>query len=160
MAADATTPLPPPPPAPDALAPTAAPTVTLVRPPQAGELTLRWRIVTASMWILVGAAFVAVWRVSDQLGLTTWWIGPRGAPNSRVVQVVPFVPAVIMLLLSINRVRHVAWFGLAAAAAIIAIGVADFGHVFRLGLIEVLIGAAAAVVSMASLSGTYRRRAG
>lgn len=160
MAADATTPLPPPPPAPHADEPSVGSPVTLVRMPRAGELTLRWRIVTASMWILVAAAFVAVWRVSDQLGLTTWWIGPRGAPNSRLIQIVPFVPAVIMMLLSINRVRYVAWLGLVAAAATTAIGVADFGHVFRLGLIEVLIGAAAAVVSVASLSGTYRRRAG
>jgi len=113
----------------------------------------------AVTWVCVVAAIVAVWRVSDQLGLATWWIGPRGEPNPRLVQVLPFVPAVVMVLTSINRVRHASWWGLLAAAAIVAVGAGDLGRVFRLGLIEISIGVAAAAVSLASFSGTYRRRA-
>jgi hypothetical protein len=131
----------------------------MVRPPRPGELSTHWRVVMACTWILVAAALVAVWRVSDQLGLSTWWLGPRGEPRSRAVQIMPLLPAVAMLLVSINRVRHAAWYGIAAAAAIVAIGIGDLDRTFRLGLLEVTIGVAAAVVSAASSTGTYRRRA-
>lgn len=127
------------------------------RAPRAGELSARWRLVTAVTWIAVGVALGAVWRTSDQLGLSTWWIGPRGDPNWITIQLLPFVPAVLMVLATINRVRWLAWMGLVASAAVIAIGVGDLGRVAKLGVIEVLIGAAAAATSLASLTGTYRR---
>jgi hypothetical protein len=130
--------------------------VLLTRDPRAGELTPRWRMVTALTWIAVAAALGAVWRTSDQLGLSTWWIGPRGEPNARIVQVLPFVPAVLMTLAAVNHVRHVTWFGLLAAATTVALGVGDLGRIARLGVVEIAIGVAAAAVSLASLTGTYR----
>jgi hypothetical protein len=174
MAADASTPLPPPEASTEASteaateasteagssAITQAAAVVHVRPPRSGELTNRWRIITAITWALVVAAIGAVWRVSDQLGLSTWWLGPRGEPQPRIVQLLPFVPGVLMVLIAINRVRHVAIWGLLAASLIVGTGVADLGRVVRLGLLEVTIGAAAAAVSLVSLTGTYRRRTG
>jgi hypothetical protein len=139
---------------------TQAAAVVQVRPPRSGELTNRWRIITGVTWALVVAAIGAVWRVSDQLGLSTWWLGPRGEPQPRIVQLLPFVPGVLMMLIAINRVRYVAVWGLLAASLIVATGVADLGRVVRLGLLEVMIGAAAAAVSLVSLTGTYRRRTG
>src|SRR5262245_20292217 len=102
------------------------PTAEEVRPartPSAGELTAGWRMITGLTWILVVVALGAVWKTSDQLGLSTWWLGPRGAPNSLIVQLLPFLPAVLMVLAAINHVRYVPWFGLAASVLIVVVGV-------------------------------------
>jgi hypothetical protein len=76
------------------------------------------------------------------------------------VQLLPFVPAVAMLLGAINHVRRLALWGVLAAVAVIAIGIVDLGYVARLGWIEIAIGGAAGAVSLASRSGTFRPIAG
>lgn len=133
-----------------------APVVLLDPPPRAGELTLPWRIGTALTWIGVVLAMAAVWNASVQLGLSTWWLGPRGAPQPRAIQLMPFVAPLLMLLGTINNARRLPWFGLLAAAVTAAIGLGDIGRVPSIAATELLIAAAAAVVSVASLTGTYR----
>jgi len=128
------------------------------RAPRPGELTPAWRVLMALTWLAVGLAMGAVWSTSDQLGLATWWLGPRGEPNPQYIQVAVFLPALAMVLISVNRVRYASWFGVAAAAVMIAIGVADLSHVAALGMIEIAIGVAAGLVSLASLTGMYRRQ--
>jgi hypothetical protein len=130
--------------------------VVPIRTPRAGELSSKWRLMTALTWIAVVLALGSVWNVSDQLGLSTWWLGPRGEPRPRVVQLLPFVPAVVMVLAAINHIRQLAWWGVLAAALIVAVGVVDLGYVARLGWVEIAIGVAAGAVSVASRSGTYR----
>ena len=66
------------------------------------------------------------------------------------------VPPVLMLLAAINQVRRLAVFGLVAAAAIAVVGFVDLGYVRGLALIELGIAGSAALVSAASLTGTYR----
>jgi hypothetical protein len=132
-------------------------TVQQTRMPRPGELTPGWRIVTGVTWLLVLLAMAAVWRTSDQLGLSTWWLGPRGRPNSLVVQLLPFVPAVLMVLASINHVKYVPWYGTAASVLLIVAGLFDLSRVVGLGILEIAIGGAALVVSLVSLSGMYRR---
>lgn len=140
--------------------PVPAPVVLLDPAPRAGELTLPWRIVTALTWIAVVLAFAAVWNASVQLGLSTWWLGPRGAPQPRVIQLSPFVAPMLMLLGTINNVRWLGWYGLGAAGVLAAIGVGDLSRTTSIALTELTIAAAAAVISIASLTGTYRRPAG
>lgn len=151
---ESTAPLPPP----DVDAVPAAPVAVLLLdpPPRAGELTLRWRVATAVTWIAVGLALAAVWNASVQLGLSTWWLGPRGDPQPRVVQLLPFVPPVAMVLATINNVRWSCWYGLVAAAAIAAVGVGDLDRVGSLAATELAIAGAAAAISLAALTGTYR----
>ncbi len=132
------------------------PGVLLSRTPQAGELTPGWRLVHSLVWISVAVAIGSVWKTSDQLGMSTWWLGPRGAPRPRLVQILPFAPAVVMLLLAVNHVRHLAWAGVLSATLVIAVGVVDLGYALELALLEIAIGVAALVVSLASLTGTYR----
>jgi hypothetical protein len=127
------------------------------RPPRAGELTVGWRAVTAATWIGVVVGLAAVWNASVQLGLSTWWLGARADPQPRYIQFLPFVPPVLMLLATINQMRWLPWMGLASAAFIGAIGVADIGRVTSLAAVEIAIAGAAAAVSIASLTGTYRR---
>lgn len=157
MADDPTTATELPPPAFGEMAPAAEPVTLRDRPPRAGELTATWRVIVALTWLGVGFAFGAVWNTSDQLGLSTWWLGPRGDPNPRWVQVLPFVPAVVMVVIAANRVRYAAWIGVIASVLVIAIGIADLSHVARLGWIEVAIGVAAGAVSLAATTATYRQ---
>lgn len=134
-----------------------APSIVLLDPaPRVGELTLNWRIGTALAWISVVLAFAAVWNASAQLGLSTWWLGPRGEPQPRIVQIVPFVGPVLMVLGTINNARWLGWFGLAASVALAGIGAGDIGRVGTIAATELLIAAAAAGISVASLTGTYR----
>lgn len=149
-------PPPPPPPPVGGTATDPAPLVLLDPPPRAGELTLPWRIGTALTWIAVVLAFAAVWNASVQLGLSTWWLGPRGDPQPRVVQLAPFVPPALVLLGTINNVRWLGWFGLAAAGVLAGVGLGDLGRVGSIAATELAIAGAAAAVSVASLTGTYR----
>jgi hypothetical protein len=125
--------------------------------PQAGELTPAWRLGTAVTWIAVVLAFAAVWNSSVQLGLSTWWLGPRSQPRPLAVRLSPFVAPVLMLLGTINQVRWLAWWGLGASGVLVAYGAGDVGRVTSIGILEILIGVAAGLVSVASFSGTYRR---
>ena len=125
-------------------------------PPRSGELSSTWRIGTALLWIAVIVAFAAVWNSSVQLGLSTWWLGARDQPEPLAVRLIPFVPGALMVLGTINRVRRLAWFGLASSAAAVAVGLGDLGRVTSVAVLEILIGVAAAAVSAASLTGTYR----
>ena len=130
--------------------------VRLARTPRAGELTNGWRVITAVTWMMVVVGLGCVWKTSDQLGLSTWWLGPRGEPHSLIVQLLPFVPPVLMVLLSINHVRYVPWIGLGASGLVVLVGVFDVVRFRGLGILEIAIGLAAAVVSLVSLSGMYR----
>jgi hypothetical protein len=119
-------------------------------------MSMGWRIITISMWIGVFASFVGVWGASEQLGLLTWWLGPRAQPQPRFVQISPFYFPLIMVLGIVNQVRWMALAGVCAGAILAAYGFGDLDRVTRLGLVEILIGAAAAAVSLAALTGTYR----
>jgi hypothetical protein len=115
--------------------------------------------VTAGIWIGVIVALAAVWNASVQLGLSTWWLGPRADPQPRVVQFAPFIAPALMLLATINHVRWLAWFGLGAAAVVAGVGIGDLDRVTGLAIVELAIAAAAALASLASLTGTYRSAA-
>ncbi len=130
--------------------------VPLERPPRPGDLTLGWRAVTAGVWIGVVIGIAAVWNASVQLGLSTWWLGPRSDPQPRFIQVSPFVTPVLMLLAPLNHVRWLGWIGLAGAVVVGGFGLGDLGRVPVLAAVELAIAAAAAGASVASLTGTYR----
>jgi hypothetical protein len=127
------------------------------RPPRPGELTPGWRFAVGAVWVAVAVALGAVWNTSVQLGLSTWWLGPRGDPQPVVVRVLPFVAPLLMVMAVINRGRWLGWFGLLAAAATAAIGIGDLGRVSGLAVVELVIAAAGAAVSIAAFAGTYHR---
>jgi hypothetical protein len=127
--------------------------------PAPGQLTRGWRIATGVTWGLVFVALIAVWKVSRELGLSTWWLGPVGEPQPVVVTLLPFVAPVAMLVATLNNARWLPWAGLVASAGTAAIGIADLSHVWRLGLVELAIAVAAAAVSLASFGGRYRKPA-
>ncbi|HSL74703.1 MAG TPA: hypothetical protein VK853_09550 [Ilumatobacteraceae bacterium] len=144
--------LPPPPPG-------AAP-VAAVRPPERvarpGELTPAWRVVMILTWIGVFLAYMAVWKASDEIGIATWWLGPRSSPQPMVVRLIPFAVAAVFGILASYNVRHVAVFSLGGSVALAAIASADLSRSTGLALVEFAIAGAAATVSVAALSGVYR----
>lgn len=140
-----------------AAVPAPVPVMLLDPPPRPGELTLPWRVGTAICWIGVVLALSAVWSASVQLGLSTWWLGPRGEQQPRVVQLSPFIAPVLMVLGTINNVRRLGWFGLGAATVIGVIGLVDIGRVGSIAATELAIAGAAAVISIASFTGTYQK---
>jgi len=131
-------------------------TTVLLPTPRAGELSIGWRFAMIALWVCVVLAWSAIWNVSVQLGLSTWWLGPRADPTPAVVRLLPFVPAAAMLLAIINNVRWVAYGGLVAAAALAAVAIGDLSRVRNIGLIELAIAVVAGLASVASLAGTYR----
>jgi hypothetical protein len=124
--------------------------------PKPGQLTRGWRIATGVTWGLVFVGFTAVWKVSRELGLSTWWLGPVGEPQPVYVLLLPFVAPAAMVLATLNNARRLPWFGVLASAATAAIGIGDLDRVTRLAIVELAIAAAGAAVSLASLSGLYR----
>ncbi len=127
--------------------------------PRAGELSMGWRFGMIALWVGVVLAWSAVWNASVQLGLSTWWLGPRGDPTPAVVRLLPFVAPAVMLLAIINNVRWVAYAGIVAAAALAAIAIGDLSRVRNLGLVELAIAITAGLASVAALAGTYRSAA-
>lgn len=125
-------------------------------PPQPGQLTTGWRAVTALVWALAFVAFIAVWKTSRELGLSTWWLGPLGAPRPWYVTMLPFLPPVAMVLLVAENSRRLPWAGLAGAASLALVGVFDLSRVARLGVVELAVAAATALVAVVGLAGRYR----
>ena len=121
-----------------------------------GQLTPGWRLLTGISWVLVFIAWSGVWKASRELGVATWWLGPVGEPRPVPVMLIPFVAPGVMVGLTLNNARRIPWYGLAAAAVSVAIGLVDLAYVRRLGFVEVLIGIAGALVSLAGFGGTYR----
>lgn len=110
----------------------------------------------AVTWIGVVLALAGVWNASTQLGLSTWWLGPRGDPQPRLVQLSPFLAPLAMVLGTVYQVRWLGRLGLVASAVVAGFGVGDLGRVDSIAVTELVIAGAAAVVSVASLTGTFR----
>ena len=149
-------PAPPPPPLPPPPAPSGPAFGVAGSPPQAGQLTNGWRFVTGLGWAFVIVAYTAVWKTSRELGLNTWWLGPLGDPQPAFVTMLPFIAPLVMVLFTVNNSRLIPWLGLAAAAVLGAIAGFDLVKVPRLGLVELAIASAGALLAVASLAGRYR----
>lgn len=147
--------LPPPPPSPPPHVPTNG--TAGVRLPEPGELTIGWRTATAIAWGLVFVGYIAVWKTSRELGLNTWWLGPIGDPSPPWVSFLPFLAPLTMVVLALNNVRGLFWFGLAATAVCAAIAAFDIADVPRLALVQFAIAAAALLVTLGGLAGRYRK---
>jgi hypothetical protein len=133
------------------------PVVYLTRTPRAGELTPGWRVITVLTWVGVVLAMATVWNTSVQLGLSTWWLGPRGEPQPRLVQLSLFVGPVLMILGTINNARWLGWCGLVVSGVLAGYGFGDLGRVTQIAVLELIIAGVAMGVSIASLTRTYRR---
>ena len=99
---------------------------------------------------------MAVWKTSEELGLATWWLGPRSNPQPVVVRVIPFVVIAVFGVLASYNVRRLPWISLGGSLALALIAVPDLSRSTGIATIEFAIAVAVALVSAASLTGTYR----
>ncbi len=108
-------------------------------------------------WVGVFVAYAAVWKASEELGLATWWLGPRANPQPMIVRLVPFIVAVAVGIMAIYNVRRLPILGLVGAALLGAIAVPDLSRSTGLATVEFAIAGAVVLVSTASFTGTYRQ---
>jgi hypothetical protein len=124
-----------------------------------GELTRPWQVATVAMWALTMLAFVGIWKAGRELGLATWWKGPESEPQPFFVMLVPFYLPSIVGVAALSNSRWVPWLGVVAGVATALVGLRDIDDVARFGVVELAVGVAGIVFSLASLSGRYRRPA-
>ncbi|HUV18651.1 MAG TPA: hypothetical protein VMW33_09240 [Ilumatobacteraceae bacterium] len=154
-------PLPPPGP-PGAPAPWAepvsfVPTAVIVRRPRPGQLTTPWRSMMVAAWVGVFVAYMAVWKASEELGIATWWLGPRSNPQPLPIRLLPFIVTALFGILASYNVPRMPAIGLLGAAVLAAIAVPDLSRSTGLAIVEFAIAGAAAVVSAAAFTGMYRQ---
>jgi hypothetical protein len=118
-----------------------------------GQLSNGWRGVFLVGWGIVVLALAAVWRTSRTMGLSTWWLGASSNPQFVLVQVLPFVPPILMVVMASRGTRRLPWMGVVAALVLAAIGAGDIGRFDRLAIVELIIAVAAMFVSIASFAG-------
>jgi hypothetical protein len=128
-----------------------------VRLPAPGELTARWSQLFWIGWLLVAAAFVAVWYSSRLVGLSTWWLGPETEPRLFLVNLLPFVAPIALTIAGATHVRWLPWWGIAGALSLAGIAVFDIDRVPGFAAVEFCVAAGALLLSIASFSGMYRR---
>lgn len=127
-----------------------------VHRPRPGELTAGWRTMTIVTWAAVFFAFAGVWKASVEIGLHTWWIGPRSDPQPVAVRLIPFAVAALVALAASYNVRRLPWIGIAGALGIAVIAAFDVVTSARLAAVEFAVAGAALAVSLTSLTGQYR----
>ena len=109
-------------------------------------------------WVGVFVAYLAVWKVSEEIGIATWWLGPRSSPQPLAVRLVPFVVTVVFGILASYNVPRMPLIGLVGSLTLAAIAVPDLSRSTGLAMIEFAIAGAVLLVSVASFTGTYRQQ--
>ena len=86
-----------------------------------GELTPSWRIALILTWIAVFLGWMAVWKASEEIGIGTWWLGPRSTPQPLIVTLVPFIVTALFGVLASYNLRRLPAIGAIGAIALAAI---------------------------------------
>jgi hypothetical protein len=129
------------------------------RRPRPGELTPSWRLALIVTWVGVLLAYMAVWKASQEIGIGTWWLGPRSSPQPVVVRLLPLAVATALIVLAGFHVRRLPWISLGGAVVLAAIAVPDLSRSTGLAIVEFAIAGAVALVSLGATTGTYRAAA-
>jgi hypothetical protein len=112
---------------------------------------------TVAAWVGAFVAYMAVWKASEELGIATWWLGPRSNPQPLVIRLLPFVVIALFGILASYNVPRMPAIGLLGAAVLVGIAVPDLSRSIGLAAVEFAIAGAVAVVSAASFTGMYRQ---
>ncbi|MGB3737486.1 MAG: hypothetical protein WA964_21205 [Ilumatobacter sp.] len=123
---------------------------------RAGDLTTSWRVMLGLGWITAFFAFAGVWQASVQIGIGTWWVGPRAQPTNIAVKLIPFYLSLLIGLLIVYNVRWIVRWSALGVAATALISIPDFSRSVGLGVAEAIIAGLLGVITLASLSGRYR----
>jgi hypothetical protein len=107
-------------------------------------------------WVGVFLAWMAVWKASEEIGIGTWWLGPRSTPQPLVVKLVPFFVTAVFGVLASYNLKRLPAIGVIGALALAAIAVPDLSRSTGLAAVEFAIAGAVLLVSLAAFTGTYR----
>ncbi len=107
-------------------------------------------------WVGAFVAYMAVWKASEEIGIATWWLGPRSSPQPLVIRLIPFIVTATCGILAGYKVPKMPVIGLVGAVALAAIAIPDLSRSTGLAAIEFAIAGAVLLVSLASFTGTYR----
>ena len=117
---------------------------------------MRWRLLVGAAWIAAFFAYSAVWQASVQIGIGTWWLGPRAQPTNTLVRVVPFVLCIAMALCALYNVSRLLWLSMLGVALAVVISVPDVSRSVGLGVAELAIAGLVGLVTAAAFTGRYR----
>jgi hypothetical protein len=126
------------------------------RAPRPGELTPAWRITVIVTWVGALLAYMAVWKASEEIGIATWWLGPRSNPEPMYIRLVPFAVVAVFVILAGYNIKRLPWVSLGGSVVLALIAIPDLSRSAGLAAIEFAIAGAVALVSLGSLSGMYR----
>ena len=126
-------------------------------PPRQGQLTTAWRAMVVTTWVAAFVGYLAVWKASEEMGIATWWLGPRSSPQPIVIRLIPFVVTATFGILASYNVPRMPVIGLLGSLGLAAIAIPDLSRSTGLALIEFAIAGAVLLVSAASFTGTYRQ---
>lgn len=111
----------------------------------------------AASWSAAFFAFAAVWKTSEEIGIGTWWLGPRAEPQPMVVRIIPFAITMLLGLLAIYNARRVALASIAGSLLIAGIAVFDMSLSGGLAAIEFAIAGFMLLISLGALAASARR---
>jgi len=121
-----------------------------------GELVTSWRFASVAVWMLVVFTYSAMWKTSVELGIGTWWLGPRSSPQPFFVRLIPFAVAIVFGLLSSYPLKRMPVINVCGALAMAAIAVPDFSRSVGLATIELAIAGAVLLVALGSFTGVVK----
>ena len=133
--------------------------VQVGRGARVGELTPAWRMAVILAWVGAFLAYLAVWKASEEIGIATWWLGPRSHPQPIPIRLIPFAVVAVFGILASFNVRRLPWISLAGSGVLALIAIGDLSRSGGLAAIEFAIAGAVALVSLGSFTGTYRAAA-
>ncbi len=112
-----------------------------------------WRVVLMLGWVGGILGYSTIWAVSRQIGLPTWWLGPRSVPTPFYVVALPFLPPVIVLIALAIQLKRIAVLSLIAALATLGVAAGDANTQPGLALAQVAISVGLLSTSLAALIG-------
>ena len=112
-----------------------------------------WRVVLMLGWVGGILGYSTIWAVSRQIGLPTWWLGPRSAPSPVYMVSLPFVLPVLILIGLAANLKRIATFSLLAAVLTFGIAAGDGSSQPGLALAQVAISVGLLCASLAAVIG-------
>lgn len=121
-----------------------------------GQLSVGWQLMVGAAWVAAFFAYASVWKTSEEIGIGTWWLGPRAEPQPTVIRLIPFSVCVVVVIAAMYNPRRLWMASTFASLCVAAIAAPDISRSGGLAAIEFAIAAAVLLVSVASLTGVGR----
>jgi hypothetical protein len=127
------------------------------KPPQPGQLIVAYRWIVAVFWVAIISALGTVAGASEVVGRQVWWLGDDGRRAPIFVLVLPVIAPIVTMVAALNNRRWVPYASCAAAATTLLTAWGDRHRSPGAALVELALGIAAVLLSVASFAGRYGR---